>query len=143
MALLLLSPPERSAIWGAEFARAGQALIAGLDALRDPADVTEIACWRPPADLGRFPNLRAVISVGAGVDHMPALPGGVVLSRTLAPGIEAMVRDWAVMAALMLHRDMPRYLDQARDGRWQAHPVVLPGQRRTGILGMGRIGHPA
>jgi len=140
MALLLLSPPERSAVWAAQFAQAGRTLIVGLEQVRDPAEVTEIACWQPPADLGVYPNLRAVISVGAGVDQMPAMPAGVILARTLAPGIEEMVRDWVVMATLMLHRDMPLYLQQAGQGIWQGHAVAASRSRRIGILGMGRIG---
>ncbi|ETA49383.1 2-hydroxyacid dehydrogenase [Ponticoccus alexandrii] len=140
MALLFTSTPDRQPVWQALFDAEGIPMIAGEDAVTDPKAVTAIACWVPPADLSRYPNLRAVISVGAGVDHLPPLPEGVVLSRTLAPGIEAMVRDWVVMATLMLHRDMPRYLEQGRTGSWQSHPVALASSRRVGILGMGRIG---
>jgi len=74
------------------------------------------------------------------VDHLPPMPPGVALARTLAPGIEAMVRDWVVMATLMLHRDIPQYLAQGRAGVWQTHPVRLASARRVGIMGMGRIG---
>lgn len=140
MALLLHSTAERQAVWGRVFAEAGEALIPSLDAITDPALVTEIACWLPPAGLERWPNLRTVISVGAGVDHMPALPPGVALSRTLAPGIEAQVRDWVVMATLMLHREMPAYLAQGRAGRWAPRPVRANREARVGILGLGRIG---
>ena len=140
MSLLYLSTPARLPVWQTLFAAAGETLIAGEDAVADPADVTAIACWTPPADLTRYPNLRAVLSVGAGVDHMPPLPDGIELVRTLAPGIEGMVRDWVVMATLMLHRDMPLYLEQAQRGAWQGHPVSLASTRRVGILGMGRIG---
>jgi len=139
MALLFHSTPARLPVWQAMFARAGEPFIAGEAAVTDPAQVTAIACWTPP-DLSRYPNLRLVLSVGAGVDHLPALPPGVALARTLAPGIEAMVRDWVVMATLMLHRDMPVYLDQGRQGEWRTHPVRLATARRVGILGMGRIG---
>lgn len=140
MAMLFLSTPARLPVWTAMFEEAGETLIAGEEAVTDPAEVTAIACWTPPADLSRYPNLRVVLSVGAGVDHLPPMPPGVLLARTLAPGIEAMVRDWVVMATLMLHRDMPRYLDQARTGMWQTHPVRLASARRVGIMGMGRIG---
>lgn len=140
MALLFLSTPERAQIWRPILAAAGETMIEGEAAVSDAAEVTEIACWTPPQDLLRYPNLRAVISVGAGVDQMPPLPPGVALSRTLAPGIEAMVRDWVVMATLMLHRDLPLYLDQAQRGLWQAHAVRPATARRVGILGMGRIG---
>lgn len=140
MSLLFLSTPSRLPVWRSMFASEGETLIEGEAAVTDPAEVTAIACWLPPEDLSRYPNLRAVISVGAGVDHLPPMPDGVMLSRTLAPGIEAMVRDWVVMATLMLHRDMPAYLDQAQRGDWKGQPVRLTASRRVGILGMGRIG---
>ncbi|SCY94604.1 2-hydroxyacid dehydrogenase [Paracoccus tibetensis] len=140
MALLFVSTAARLPVWQAMFDKAGIPMIAGEAAVTDPAEVTAIACWIPPADLTRYPNLRVVLSVGAGVDHFPPLPEGVALVRTLAPGIEAMVRDWTLMATLMLHRDMPTYLQQASRGLWQSQPVRLASDRRVGIMGMGRIG---
>lgn len=140
MALLFLSTRERAPIWHQILTDAGEEMIDGEAAVTDPAAITEIACWDPPSDLGRYPNLRAVISVGAGVDHLPPMPTGVALSRTLSNGIDTMVRDWVVMATLMLHRDLPTYLDQARQGIWKAQPVREATSRRVGILGMGRIG---
>ena len=129
MSLLLLSTPERARAWRPIFDAAGETLIVGEDAVTDPADITHIVCWMPPADPGRYPNLRAVISTGAGVDQMPDLPPGVALTRTIAPGIDDMVRDWVVMATLMLHRDMPLYLEQAAQGEWARPPDPLRRQR--------------
>ncbi|WP_207101297.1 2-hydroxyacid dehydrogenase [Paracoccus shandongensis] len=143
MALLLHSTPERGAVWGRIFADAGEGFIADEAGVTDPALVTHLACWTPPADLARYPNLRTVICVGAGTDHFPPLPPGVALSRTLAPGIEAMVRDWVVMAVLALHRDLPAYLEDAARGAWQPRPARLARSRRVGIMGMGRIGRLA
>jgi glyoxylate/hydroxypyruvate reductase len=143
MALLYLSTPERGAIWASVFAEAGEQIVMGEDAVRDPARITHIACWTPPADLGRYPSLRAVISMGAGVDHLPPLPEGVALVRTIAPGVDAMVRDWIVMATLMMHRDVPLYLDQARSSCWKPWPAAATRQRRVGVMGLGRIGRLA
>ncbi|MFU8864535.1 MAG: 2-hydroxyacid dehydrogenase [Rhodobacterales bacterium] len=140
MTLLLLAMPERAQVWSGVFAAVDEAIVVGEDAVQDPAAITHLACWMPPADMARYPNLRVVISVGAGVDQMPALPVGVQLVRTLAPGIEEMVRDWTVMATLMLHRDMPRYLAQSVKGEWAAHPPRLARDRRIGIMGMGHTG---
>ena len=143
MALLFLSLAERAAVWRRVFADAGEEIVIGAEAVTDPGAVTHVLCWQPPADLGRYPNLQVVIGVGAGVDQIGALPPGVALARTLAPGIDEMVRDWIVMAALMLHREMPRYLDQAARGDWRAHasrPAVLT---RVGVMGLGRIGRRA
>lgn len=143
MALLLHSTPERGAVWGRIFAEAGEGFIPDAASVTDASQVTHLACWTPPADLARYPNLRTVICVGAGTDHFPVLPDGVALSRTIAPGIEAMVRDWVVMATLALHRDLPFYLDHAARGEWQPRPARLARTRRVGIMGMGRIGRLA
>lgn len=140
MALLLHSTPERAAVWSRIFSDADEGFIPDEASVIDPAQVTHLACWTPPADLARYPNLRTVICVGAGTDHFPPLPEGVALSRTIAPGIGAMVRDWVVMAVLALHRELPAYLDDGSRGAWQPRPARLARSRRVGIMGMGRIG---
>ncbi|MGR3805181.1 Rossmann-fold NAD(P)-binding domain-containing protein [Marinibacterium profundimaris] len=111
MALLYLSTADRAEVWKPLFAAAGEEMIVGEAAVTDPAAITHIVCWQPPQDLRRYPNLRIVISSGAGVDQMRVMPDGVRLVRMLAPGIEEMVRNWVVMATLMLHRGMPAYID--------------------------------
>lgn len=140
MALLFLSTPERAAVWREMFEAAGESFVVGEDAVTDPADITHLMCWLPPKDLGRYPNLKVVIGAGAGVDQMPRMPEGVALVRALAPGIDEMVRDWVVMATLMLHRDMPAYLRQASAGQWTVNAVARARGTRVGIMGMGRIG---
>jgi glyoxylate/hydroxypyruvate reductase A len=143
MTLLYLSTGDRAHVWAPIFAAAGETMVIGEDAVTDPAAITHIACWTPPRDLRRYPNLRVVVSVGAGVDQIPPLPEGVALSRTIAPGIEQMVRNWVVMAALMLQRDMPLYLEQAAQGVWRGRPPGGAGDCRVGVMGMGRIGRMA
>jgi len=140
MALLFLSTAERAVVWSELFEAAGEQMIVGESAVTDPSSITHIACWTPPADLSLYPKLQTIISVGAGVDQMPQLLPHIQLVRTLSPGIEAMVRDWVVMATLMLHRDMPAYLDQATEGLWAPLPVRLAQNCRVGVMGLGRIG---
>ncbi|OKH87201.1 glyoxylate/hydroxypyruvate reductase A [Thalassospira sp. TSL5-1] len=142
MALLYLSTPKRAAVWQKVFADVGEEMVIGEDAVKDPAAITHIACWYPPVDIARYPNLRVVISVGAGVDQIPALPGGVQLSRTVSSQIDRMVREWVVMATLMLHRGMATYIDQAARQVWQAHAGTAMRETTVGIMGTGRVGLP-
>ncbi|SFD55664.1 2-hydroxyacid dehydrogenase [Roseivivax sediminis] len=143
MTTLLLSTPERAEVWGRVFAEAGERLLVDAADVRDPGEVLHLACWTPPADIARYTALKTVISVGAGVDQMPPLPEGVTLVRTLAPGIEQMVRDYVVMAALALYRDLPVYIAQSAQGKWAPMPAPDAARRRVGIMGMGRIGRLA
>ncbi|MCC5960043.1 MAG: glyoxylate/hydroxypyruvate reductase A [Rhodobacteraceae bacterium] len=140
MALMLHSTPERGEIWGRIFNDADEAFFPSEAAVTDPTKITHIACWNLPADLDRYPNLATIICVGAGADHLRALPDGVRLVRTDIPSIAEMVRDWVVMATLALHRDMPVYLDQATRGLWRGVPTRRTRSCRVGIMGMGRIG---
>ncbi|TMV77575.1 glyoxylate/hydroxypyruvate reductase A [Thioclava sp. BHET1] len=143
MTLLFLSMAERAAVWAPLFAEAGETMIIGEEAVTDPAEITHILCWVPPVDIARYPNLKVIISVGAGADQMPPLPPGVALSRTIAPGIDGMVRDWIVMATLMLHRDMPVYIAQGHAAQWAPRRSLPANRTRVGIMGLGRIGRLA
>ncbi len=99
--------------------------------------------WKPPEDpFQRYPNLNVVFSVGAGVDqfNFESFPDQVRLVRMLDPGITQGMVEYATLAVLALHRDLPRYLAAQHQGDWQALPWV-PAQRRTvGIMGLGNLG---
>ena len=53
----------------------------------DVADIDFALVWKPkPGDLARYPNLRAIFSLGAGVDHLfgdPGLPPDVPICRVV------------------------------------------------------------
>ena len=56
----------------------GRELRAWPDEAGNPADIAYACVWLPPRGLlARLPNLKAVVNLGAGVDHLladPALP---------------------------------------------------------------------
>ena len=143
MTTLLLGPENRAAAWREVFAAANEPLITGSENVERPEDIRYLVCWKPDVSLDTFPNLEVVISTGAGVDHLIPMPDHLRLCRTLSQDIEEKVRDWVVMACLMLCRDMPIYLDQARRGLWNTLPVPSSRNRNIGIMGMGRIGRLA
>lgn len=99
--------------------------------------------WQPPEDpFRRYPNLRVVFSVGAGVDQFDfgSFPPHVRLVRMLDPGIVQGMVEYATLAVLALHRDLPQYVAAQREGSWRALPWVPAQQRRVGIMGLGNLG---
>ena len=53
----------------------GRELRVWPDAIGDPDDIAYACVWLPPHGLlARFPNLKAIINLGAGVDHLLADP---------------------------------------------------------------------
>lgn len=144
MALLFNIDDERGAVWQALFAQHAPDLDIRLwSTLDDPRDIRWFASWQCPPDLyTRLPNLEVVFATSAGVDQFdPAnMPDGVQLVRMLDPGIARGIVEYACMAVLSQHRDLPMYLDHQRAGQWQEQPLQPASQRRVGVMGLGNLG---
>ena len=109
----------------------------------DPAEVDMLIAWQPPDDLTTlFPNLRALLSVGAGADQfdLSQLPPDLPVVRMIEPGLTQGMVEYVTFAVLGLHRDMPRYLQQQRQQQWLAHASLPAGKRRVGVMGLGELG---
>ena len=48
--------------------------------------------------------------------------------------------EYATCGVLALHRDMPIYLQDQRQGRWAPRPVRRAVDRSVGIMGLGVLG---
>ncbi|WP_102224578.1 2-hydroxyacid dehydrogenase [Acidimangrovimonas sediminis] len=121
--------------------------IEPLDAVQDPAAVDYAVVWRPrTGDLARFANLKATVSIGAGIDHVLAdtsLPQGVPIIRTVGADLTQRMREYVALHVLRHHRDMPAMLAAQARGAW-FQPVVPPATgRRVGVMGLGNLGKVA
>ena len=106
-------------------------------------DVEFILAWRPKSgDMLRYPNLKAVFWLGAGVDWLlqqKELPD-VPFVRLVDPGLTAGMREYVVLHVLRHHRRQHELdvLQQRREWRELTYP--LPWRRPVGIMGMGVLG---
>ena len=136
--------PVRGALWADCFAQQAPGIVfRQWPDIGNPADVRFLAAWEPPSDIAtRFPHLEVLFSVGAGIDQfdLAALPQHLPVVRMIEPGIVAGMVEYVSFAVLALHRDMPRYLEQQRQGLWQALPAMPTSHRRIGVLGLGSLG---
>jgi len=125
-----------------------RALMPGCDIrlfpeLGDPTDIAYALVWRPPAGLLRsLPNLRAVFSLGAGVDHIfcdPA-PPDVPIVRMVDPDMSMRMREHVVLHVLLHHRQLLDYRALQRASRW--HELLQPAASavNVGIMGLGELG---
>ena len=108
MALLFLSPDDPAEAWRAEL----QARIPELDVriwpqVGDPAEIDVALVWRPPpGELARYPNLRAILSLAAGIDGLiadPDLPD-VPIARMVDPSLTRTMAEYVLLAVLRHHR---------------------------------------
>lgn len=113
----------------------------------DPAEIEFALVWGPPRGaLRRFPNLKAIFSIGAGIDHLasdPDLPDGVPVVRMVEPGLTAGMSEFVILSVLTHHRFMLDYAAQQRAKVWREIPQIAAGKRRVGIMGLGVLGGDA
>ena len=100
--------------------------------------------WRPPPGmLAQLPRLKAILSLGAGVDHVfadPQLPRQVPLTRMVDAGLAAQMSEYALYGVLHFHRSMDQYAVLQRRGEWRQLPAVPAHERTVGVMGLGVLG---
>lgn len=96
-----------------------------------------------PCIAPRYPNLRVVCAIGAGVDRLLAagdIPAAVSVTRVVDDLQTAQVAQYAVACIVRYTRDFPLYAAQQGASIWKRHAVRPMSACRVGILGMGKIG---
>lgn len=145
MALVYRQDIERGSAWEEAFARHAPGLeVRPWHDRGDPADIEFALVWKPePGVLRSFPNLRAIFSLGAGVDHLladPELPRHVPVVRMVEDGLTAGMVEFVVMRVLEHHRFMPTYARQREQHLWREIHQIAASERKVGILGLGELG---
>jgi glyoxylate/hydroxypyruvate reductase A len=146
MALLLITSADRVDIWRDALHAADPVLTVRLsqDLPGAAKEIEFVLCWQPePGLLGRLPNLRAVFSIGAGVDHIlrdVSLPARVPVVRMIDPSLDNAIVQYILLAVLRQHRKLDAYREQQARGVWNKLGMSNLHMPRIGILGLGRLG---
>jgi glyoxylate/hydroxypyruvate reductase len=116
------------------------------DDLGDRADITYALVWKPePGLLATLPNLRAILSLGAGVDAVlkdPDLPD-VPLVRVADPDMTMRMSEYVVQHVLMHHRQQRRLDALQAEGAWKPFDQWPASAMRVGVMGLGVLGADA
>jgi len=106
--------------------------------------VTFAVAWKHPEGvLDRYPNLKAVSSLGAGVEHLlrdESIPDGVILTRIVPPSLISDMSDYLVSALLNLVNHTYEFADNQRRAVWEPLLAVPKRSLTVGVMGLGEIG---
>lgn len=108
----------------------------------DPDAVEFLVTWRhPAADLVNYPNLRAILSLGAGVeqflaDDYPRVPVVRLADTVMSDEMAQYAMHWV----MHFQRRFDALAEQQTDKVWAVPDYVSAHDHVVGILGFGNIG---
>lgn len=116
----------------------------------DMGDLEEIdiaVVWSPePGILAKMKNLRLIVSIGAGIDHItrdPDLPSSVPIIRTVNEGLRQRMREYIIMHVTGLHRKLFEILRDNLKKEWNEYILPTAQSINVGFMGLGNMGLPS
>jgi glyoxylate/hydroxypyruvate reductase len=114
--------------------------------LGDAGDIDTALVWQPPPGLLRtLPNLKLIVSVGAGVDALlgdPTLPYAPMV-RFVDPDLTGRMVEYVVLNVLYHQRRMAEYRELQSRSAWQYLGEAAAHEVRVGVMGLGVLGAAA
>lgn len=109
----------------------------------DTAAIKYAAVWNHPlGDLQNYPNLKAILVLGAGmesIDADPSLPD-VPIVRLVDPAVGDDMAQYVLYWVMHFQRGYEQYRMQSQYKQWQRQPRILPSDFKVSVLGLGLIG---
>lgn len=113
----------------------------------DPDRVRYVIGWCPDARwINAFSELRAVVSIGSGVDHiehLAELRPEIPVIRTVSDDLVQRMKEFVLLCVLAWHRELPQMLEGAKRSEWHRYAVDTADERTIGIMGFGAMGKAA
>lgn len=110
-------------------------------------DIVYCIAWKPqPGSLKRYPNLKVVFSMGAGVDGILAdstYPRNVPLARVVDDTLSQGMTEYVVLHTLYWHRRGADLDALQKQSKWRQIAAPRADAVRVGILGFGVLGQAA
>jgi len=145
MAFLYLLDDWEEDVWMREMQHLDTSLDLRLwpDAGR-ASDIEYALAWRPPVGvLKKFTNLKAIFSLGAGVDHIfndTDLPEDVPIVRVVDQNLTMRMSEYVVLHVLWHHRRQRIYDHFQKEAKWHGLKQPAASETRVGVMGLGELG---
>ncbi len=113
----------------------------------DPADIQALILWDDFSVLPSLTNLKMLVVLGAGVDHLfesgVTIPKSVQVCRLVNPSITSQMVEWVTLAVLVHNRSWDEYRSLQRQRLYTELTAPHPSKRVIGVLGLGMLGREA
>jgi len=143
--VLFLLPPGWDALSKSLFGHAAfHSVLHGKDHYA-PQQIDYFVGFRPPHGfLKTLPRLKAIFSLGAGVDGFlrdPEFPRHLPVVRFIDQTLQREMAQYVTMHCLIIHRQQRAFDTAQGESLWRQRMLARPSREvRIGLLGMGDIG---
>ena len=107
-------------------------------------DIEYALVWKPPpGELKKLPRLKAIFSLGAGVDHIfhdTDLPDDVPIVRVVDPNLTMRMSEYVMLHVLWHHRRQRIYEHFQSETKWHGLKQPAASETRVGVMGLGELG---
>lgn len=107
-------------------------------------DITFALSWKHPAGVfSKYPNLKGICSMGAGVDHLlsdTSIPEGIQLMRIVDEALAQSMWEHLVAVVFRHLRNLGQYQIDQQAKIWKPIPYSRIQDVRVGIMGLGQLG---
>lgn len=140
--VLLIATDMDAGAWRSNLAK-GREVVVHPEGAGDPS-ITYAVVWKqPPGFLASLPNLKAVFSIGAGVDHVLAdktLPADLPIVRVINDNLSQHMCEYVVWRVLDHQRRGASYRRLQLSKAWRPQLQPTAQQVTVGIMGFGALG---
>lgn len=146
MAFLFILPTWPVDVWTAAMKKVAPDLDVRVwpDRIGKVEDIEYCAAWLPPPGVVKsLPNLKVIMSLGAGVDAIlkdPTLPEDIPIVRVNDPDLTGRMTEYIVLHVLMHHRQQRRIDANQKNRVWDSFATHAAKDLSVGIMGMGVMG---
>lgn len=109
-----------------------------------PERIQFAVAWNQPKNIfNRYPNLKVISSLGAGVDHLThddTIPSDIRFTRVVIPSLAEQMSDYLLTSVLNIVRRTEFYLQQQKQAVWSEQKPFNKSELSVGILGLGELG---
>jgi glyoxylate/hydroxypyruvate reductase len=146
--LAVITPTWDTKEWVAKLQKALPYVeVRGWPELGNVGEITYAACWKPPAKLlASLPNLKLIVSLGAGVDDLlkdGTLPKHVPLMRVVDADLTARMSEYVVLHVLIHAREQRRLDANQKLSKWDSFAANTAKDFSVGVMGLGVLGQDA
>lgn len=112
--------------------------------IKDFSKIKLLVCWKPYKGLiERFPNLKAIQSLGAGVDHIfkeNTVASGIQVSKVVDHQLRQDMWEHALSIIMADMKNLRLYQERQKEKIWKPKRYKRMKDVSIGILGLGSIG---